>query len=286
MTYDEVYDVITAHLPRERSKFADKWSRFPSETVSVGLARDLKKKAEAYRRLGTGTEEAARDCEAAARELLERMSLEGFASPIIQYGVPGDPTTWQGLGESPQWFKVHWVAGSYAGVRKVQAEDGEEAKAKVRAWVRKQMAIPQYYESYRVEELDGLEASPRGSDELPADALFVEMLGPHEKWMDNDRTFYLVNPSTRKIINVARDTRRKRYQRPPRVGTRVRFAPNPASLQLYSDPPAEGEEGEVTTVAGPRGQMSFMRGPGGGLVYVDWDDHGPMGVSLLDIERA
>jgi len=79
----------------------------------------------------------------------------------------------------------------------------------------------------------------------------------------------------------------KRYKRPPREGTRVRFDPNPVSRMMYSyRTPEPGEEGTVTTVAGPRGPMSSMRGPGGGLVYVEWDDTGFVGVSLLDIVKA
>lgn len=69
-----------------------------------------------------------------------------------------------------------------------------------------------------------------------------------------------------------------------RVGTRVRFTPGAASLALYSNPPRRGEEGTVTTVAGPRGKMSSLKGPGGGLLYVKWDDHGTMGVAPQDIE--
>jgi len=73
--------------------------------------------------------------------------FDDIAPPTIMYSAP------DGLGdEDSRWFKVHWVAGSYAGVRRVRAEDEEEAEAKVRAWVRKQMAIPQYYESYRAKE--------------------------------------------------------------------------------------------------------------------------------------
>jgi hypothetical protein len=69
------------------------------------------------------------------------------------------------------------------------------------------------------------------------------------------------------------------------VGTRVRFSPNPSSFQLYSRPPARGEEGEVTTVPFPGGQRrSHMRGPGGGLLYVKWDQTGTQGVAPQDVE--
>jgi hypothetical protein len=68
------------------------------------------------------------------------------------------------------------------------------------------------------------------------------------------------------------------------VGTRVRFVPNPASFQMYSRPPENGEEGTVTTVAHVGGHRSFMMGPGGGLLYVKWDRTGHQGVSPRDIE--
>lgn len=69
------------------------------------------------------------------------------------------------------------------------------------------------------------------------------------------------------------------------VGTRVRFSPNPASYKLYSRPPARGEEGEVTTTQFPGGgRRSFMPGPGGGLLYVKWDQTGVQGVSPIDVE--
>jgi hypothetical protein len=81
-----------------------------------------------------------------------------------------------------------------------------------------------------------------------------------------------------------------RYQRPPREGTRVRFAPNPASYRLYSTPPPLGDEGRVTTTLVPTGRgmarRTYMRGPGGGLVYVNWNRVGVMGVALQDIERV
>jgi hypothetical protein len=70
-----------------------------------------------------------------------------------------------------------------------------------------------------------------------------------------------------------------------RVGTRVRFVPNPGSYLLYSNPPEEGEEGTVTTVSfGGAGKRSSLKGPGGGLLYIEWDKHGHMGVSPRDVE--
>lgn len=67
----------------------------------------------------------------------------------------------------------------------------------------------------------------------------------------------------------------------PRVGTRVRFDPDPVSLAMYSHPPRTGEEGTVSTVAGVSGP--YMPGPGGGLLYVDWDESAFQGVSLWDV---
>lgn len=72
----------------------------------------------------------------------------------------------------------------------------------------------------------------------------------------------------------------------PREGTRVRFSPNPASYALYSDPPPVGDEGRVTTVLVPGGRRTYMRGPGGGLVYVNWNRKGVQGVALQDLEKV
>lgn len=73
------------------------------------------------------------------------------------------------------------------------------------------------------------------------------------------------------------------YKRPPRVGTRVTFCPGPGSRLLYSGSmPPSGRAGTVTTMPG-FGRRNFMPGPGGGLLYVDWDDFGTLGVSLYDV---
>jgi hypothetical protein len=72
----------------------------------------------------------------------------------------------------------------------------------------------------------------------------------------------------------------------PRVGTKVVFNPNPASMALYSGrTPAPGSTGEVTTVPLPGGRKTCFPGPGGGLVYVDWPDVGTMGVSSYDLAK-
>jgi hypothetical protein len=72
-----------------------------------------------------------------------------------------------------------------------------------------------------------------------------------------------------------------------RVGTKVRFNPTPASHALYSRCPSGFVLGEVTTVPFGGGvRKSFLPGPGGGLVYVNWSDIGVCGVSAFDVERA
>jgi hypothetical protein len=71
----------------------------------------------------------------------------------------------------------------------------------------------------------------------------------------------------------------------PRPGTRVKFTPNPASYMLYTKPPKKGEEGEVTTIPLGGSRSHYMPGPGGGLVYVKWDEHGTMGISPHDVEK-
>lgn len=49
-------------------------------------------------------------------------------------------------------YTVKYQAGTYEGIKNVNAEDEDEdeAIAKVRAWVHKQMSIPMYYETYRI----------------------------------------------------------------------------------------------------------------------------------------
>lgn len=68
-----------------------------------------------------------------------------------------------------------------------------------------------------------------------------------------------------------------------REGTRVTFDPTPASHALYSRCPPVGAVGTVTTVPFGSTRRTFLPGPGGGLVYVNWDGYGFQGVSALDI---
>lgn len=49
-------------------------------------------------------------------------------------------------------YTVKYQAGTYSGTRTVNAEDSEEAIAKVRSWVRREMTLPMYSDSYRVVE--------------------------------------------------------------------------------------------------------------------------------------
>jgi hypothetical protein len=73
-----------------------------------------------------------------------------------------------------------------------------------------------------------------------------------------------------------------------RYGTKVRFEPNPVSLTLYSNgTPARGEEGVVTSLPFPDAKRkTFFPGPGGGLLYVSWENFGLLGVSPIDVKRA
>jgi hypothetical protein len=65
-----------------------------------------------------------------------------------------------------------------------------------------------------------------------------------------------------------------------RLGTRVRFVGHSFG---YSNPPAKGEEGIVTYMPGYK-PKTYLPGPGGGLLYVKWDNIGVMGVSPNDVE--
>lgn len=47
-------------------------------------------------------------------------------------------------------FCVKYYAGTYGGVRTVEADDVEQAVAIVRAWVRREMTLPMYADGYKV----------------------------------------------------------------------------------------------------------------------------------------
>lgn len=68
-----------------------------------------------------------------------------------------------------------------------------------------------------------------------------------------------------------------------RRGTRVRFGPSPASLALYTSPPPTGSTGTVVAIPVGSKSVTFLPGPGGGLVYVDWDGFGVMGTAPQDL---
>jgi hypothetical protein len=65
-----------------------------------------------------------------------------------------------------------------------------------------------------------------------------------------------------------------------RKGTRVRFV---GSRVGYTHAPRPNEEGTVTTMPG-YGARTYLPGPGGGLLYVTWDESGTIGISPNDVE--
>lgn len=100
--------------------------------------------------------------------------------------------------------------------------------------------------------------------------------------------------SVAKVRKMTRESKKYRNlagisikARCPREGLRVVFNPNPVSRMMYSyRVPKAGTRGRVTTLPTGRGRTTCMRGPGGGLVYVDWDDGGTMGVSSIDLDKV
>jgi len=73
-----------------------------------------------------------------------------------------------------------------------------------------------------------------------------------------------------------------------RVGTRVRFEPSPVSRACYSGwIPATGAIGTVIRVSFGSHWRTFLNGPGGGLLYVNWGENfGIQGVSAWDCQRV
>jgi hypothetical protein len=69
-------------------------------------------------------------------------------------------------------------------------------------------------------------------------------------------------------------------------GLRVIFSPNPVSRVMYSYPvPDTGTRGTVTAARTASGLRTYVEGPGGGFVYVQWDSDGSVcGVSLRDLK--
>lgn len=112
-----------------------------------------------------------------------------------------------------------------------------------------------------------------------ASAVLVREPGDRLQWEGAAAQAALVNTGVRGLAGVSPRTR---------LGTRVRFDPNPASHMLYSERyglPERGEEGTVTYMPGfkPR---TYFPGPGGGLLYVEWDQAGVLGVSPHDVEKV
>ena len=69
-------------------------------------------------------------------------------------------------------------------------------------------------------------------------------------------------------------------------GLRVVFSPNPVSLALYSyRVPEAGARGSVTAAHTAGGLRTYLDGPGGGLVFVEWDGDGLVcAVSMRDLK--
>lgn len=88
---------------------------------------------------------------------------------------------------------------------------------------------------------------------------------------------------TRRLDENPRTRILKRASLRTREGTRVRFEATPASLALYSSPPKRFAEGTVTSVSVGGSKRTSLPGPGGGLLYVRWDDGSFQGVSPLDL---
>lgn len=75
-------------------------------------------------------------------------------------------------------------------------------------------------------------------------------------------------------------------RRCPREGTRVEFSTTPAGRMLYgSYAPPSGARGSVTSIPLGGRRATCMPGPGGGLVYVRWDEHSTCGVSPRDLTK-
>ena len=68
-------------------------------------------------------------------------------------------------------------------------------------------------------------------------------------------------------------------------GLRVVFSPDPASRDAYSyRVPEPGTRGTITSVRLGGGLRTYVDGPGGGLVYVEWDGGLVCGISMRDLK--
>jgi hypothetical protein len=73
-------------------------------------------------------------------------------------------------------------------------------------------------------------------------------------------------------------------------GTRVVFAPSPVSRALYSHAPSYGSRGVVVSIPLPGKRATYLKGPAGGLLYVEWQGYVSngsrvCGVSPFDLMR-
>jgi hypothetical protein len=68
-------------------------------------------------------------------------------------------------------------------------------------------------------------------------------------------------------------------------GLRVVFSPTPAALSRYGyRVPATGTCGTITAARVGAGLRTYLDGPGGGLVFVEWDEDGLVcRVSMCDL---
>ena len=68
-------------------------------------------------------------------------------------------------------------------------------------------------------------------------------------------------------------------------GLRVIFKPTPAALSRYDYPvPVTGSHGTITAARVGAETRTYLAGPGGGLVFVEWDADGLVcRVSLSDL---
>ena len=69
-------------------------------------------------------------------------------------------------------------------------------------------------------------------------------------------------------------------------GLRVVFSPDPASGAPYAHRvPEAGAHGTITAARTTGGFRTYLDGPGGGLVFVEWDPDGLVCcVSMLDLK--
>lgn len=72
----------------------------------------------------------------------------------------------------------------------------------------------------------------------------------------------------------------------PRAGAKVCFRPTAASLALYETAPHPGTMGTVVAIPVGGKRVTMLPGPGGGVLYVEWDGFGVVGVFPSDAKPA